>query len=208
MTVELYVDPLCPWCYIVERRLAAAIGGTDIEVTLRSFELDPAMTREPGATAGEQMRDPAWWGAEAEARMERIRALGEAEGAVIDLERARPVSSFDAHRLIQLAQSHGAGLLALQTVLRAYHTDALNIADRTVLTDLASEVGLPASAVKRLWASGEYADRVRTDERRAREVGVRGVPTFVLPDRGPIGGVLSVGQITALLVRQDAGLSP
>lgn len=209
MTVELYVDPLCPWCFIVERRLTVALRdlGAGVDLVLRSFELDPAMRREPGATAAEQMRDPAWWGAEAETRMDRIRALGEAEGVAIDLERARPVNSFDAHRLIQFAQDHGAGLAMLGAILRAYHSDALNIADHPVLTDLASEIGLPSPAAERLWASDDYADQVRADEQRARKSGVRGVPTFVLPGRGPVGGVMSVEEIQALFAAREAGVS-
>ncbi|MGI5164158.1 DsbA family oxidoreductase [Spirillospora sp. CA-253888] len=103
MRIEVYADVLCPWCYIGKRRLAAALAGLEerVEVAWRSFELAPDAPSKPDGTAAEAMRT--WWGDQTESRIARIRSLGAAEGLELDLDKARPVNTFDAHRLIHLA---------------------------------------------------------------------------------------------------------
>ena len=66
MLMEIYSDPLCPWCFIGKRRLAAALRRfphrDEVRVVWRSFELDPDLDRKPGPTAAEAMEqwmDPA-----------------------------------------------------------------------------------------------------------------------------------------------------
>jgi predicted DsbA family dithiol-disulfide isomerase len=53
--VEIWSDIACPWCYIGKRRFEAAFERfehrDDVNVTWRSFELDPDAPRE--RTAGE-----------------------------------------------------------------------------------------------------------------------------------------------------------
>jgi predicted DsbA family dithiol-disulfide isomerase len=105
--VEIYADVLCPWCFIAKRRVSSALtqlaDGSGVEVVWRSYELGPNLSRIPGPTAEEEMRDGSWWGGEAGARISRIRDLGAADGVELNLHLARPVNTFDAHRLVHLA---------------------------------------------------------------------------------------------------------
>src|SRR4051794_17749843 len=54
VTVEIWSDVVCPWCYIGKRRFEAAVERFDgeVDVVWRSFELDPSApaTREHGAS--------------------------------------------------------------------------------------------------------------------------------------------------------------
>src|SRR4051812_18440175 len=55
LQVEVWSDVVCPWCYIGKRRLEAAVQRFDhpVEVTWRSFQLDPSAPAQGGDMASE-----------------------------------------------------------------------------------------------------------------------------------------------------------
>jgi predicted DsbA family dithiol-disulfide isomerase len=111
MKVEVFADVLCPWCFIGKRRLATALAQVadrdQVEVVWRSYELAPEQGRVPGPTAAETMAQ--WWGERTPARIAHIQAVGSADGLELNLHAARPVSTFDAHRVIHLAAERRPG---------------------------------------------------------------------------------------------------
>ncbi|REE97385.1 DsbA family oxidoreductase [Thermomonospora umbrina] len=195
MKVEVFADVLCPWCYIGKRRLEAAAEG--LEVVWRSFELAPGEGRVPGPTAAEAMAG--WYGDQAPARIARIQALGAAEGLELNLHLARPVNTFDAHRLRHLAADRGRADQMMERLLRAYHSEGLNVADPQVLRRLGGDAGLDDDEVRVVLAGAAYADDVREDERRAAEYGVTGVPSLVIDGGPPVSGVQPAADLRRLL---------
>ncbi|MGW0792634.1 DsbA family oxidoreductase [Streptomyces sp. NPDC002911] len=204
MLVEIYSDVLCPWCYIGKRRIATAVDRfahrDRLEIVWRSFELAPDQGPEPGPTAAvamEQWMDPA----AVPARIALIRANGDQEGVELNLHKSRPVSTFDAHRLIHLAAARGRVPQVLEALFHAYHTQGLNVADHTVLSDLAAGAGLDTGDVRELLAGDVYAAQVRADEARAAEFGVSGVPSVVIDGGVPVSGVQDPASLLAALER-------
>ncbi|MFI6712987.1 DsbA family oxidoreductase [Nonomuraea sp. NPDC050478] len=208
MKLEIYADVLCPWCYIGKRRLTAALaqhsGRARVEVAWRSYELAPEAERTPGPTAAEAMAE--WWGEQAPARVEHIRSLGAAEGLELNLHLARPVNTFDAHRLVKLATDRDRADEMMELLLRAYHTEGLNVADVQVLRRLGDQAGLDGDEVRAVLAGDGYADEVRADRRRAAEHGVTGVPSLVVDGRPPVPGVQPVADLYRLLEHGLAAL--
>ncbi|WP_131735839.1 DsbA family oxidoreductase [Actinomadura roseirufa] len=201
MKVEVYADVLCPWCYIGKRRMSAAlaqVGDRDgVQIIWRAFELAPDGGRVPGPTAAEAMAE--WWGDRAPARVARIRALGAAEGLELNLHLARPVGTFDAHRLCRLASARGRGDQMMERLLRGYHTEGLNVADPRVLLRLGGEAGLDESEVETLLSGDGHAEDVRADRRRAAAHGITGVPSLVIEGGPPVSAVQSPGELRRLL---------
>lgn len=212
MRVEVWADVLCPWCSIAERRLTAAARLVDdpsaVDIVWRSYELGPDLARVPGMTAAEEMRDGGWWGEEADARIEHIRRLGAAEGVDLNLDAARPVNTFDAHRVVHLGAEHDRATQVMRGLLRAYHTDGRNVADPDVLRDVGRAAGLPDDELRAVLDGDAHAAAVRDDERRAVELGVQGVPTIVVAGRPPVSGVQSVDDLRDLLDDAAAGIRP
>ncbi|WP_218010430.1 DsbA family oxidoreductase [Actinomadura chibensis] len=203
MRIDVYADVLCPWCYIGKRRLAAALDGLagpePVDVRWRAYELGPDLPRVPGRSAAAQMADPSWWGAEAPSRIDRIRALGAAEGLTLDLHRARPVNTFDAHRLIRFGHERGLGDATAERLLLAYHSEGANVADHGVLERLGTEAGLDDAEVRAVLAGDAHAADVRADERRAARSGVTGVPSLVIDGGRPVPGVQPAHVLRRLL---------
>ncbi|MEW2354286.1 DsbA family oxidoreductase [Spirillospora sp. NPDC029432] len=201
MRLEMYADVLCPWCYIGKRRLSAALaqhtGRGHVEILWRGYELAPEEGRIPGPTAAEAMAG--WWGEQAPARIARIRSLGAAEGLELNLHLARPVNTFDAHRLVKLAAERGRADQMMELLLHGHHTEGRNVADAQVLQRLGSEAELDGDEVRAVLDGDDYAEQVRADRHRAAEHGVTSVPSLVIDGRPPVSGVQPVVDLQRLL---------
>jgi predicted DsbA family dithiol-disulfide isomerase len=187
LKVEIWSDVVCPWCYIGKRRFEAAVEQFDgeVEVTWRSFELDPGAPAVREHTATEHLAAKYGMSHEqAEASHAQMTALAAQEGLEYHFERARGGNSFDAHRLIHLATANGLQDEAMERVMRGYFTEGMAIGDRDVLIALAAELGLDGAALE----GDEYGDAVRADEELARRIGIQGVPFFVLDRRYGVSG--------------------
>lgn len=207
MQIEMHSDVLCPWSYIAKRRLeaASALAGTPIKIVWRSFELSPEGALISGDSAADMIRQ--WRGDAAEARLAQITGFGVVEGIKLDLENARPVNSFNAHRLVHLGAASGKADAVMERLLQAYHSEAKNIADRGVLDRLGREAGLAPGAVAELLAGDDFAAAVRADKRLAVERGISGVPVMVLAGTAPTSAVKPVEELAKLL-RQAAASEP
>lgn len=213
MQVEVWSDVVCPWCYLGKRRLEAALTrfphADDVQVVWRSFELDPSAPRRREGTAAEHLA--AKYGmsaAQVEASWARLTALAEAEGLEYHLDRTQGGSSFDAHRLLQLAREHGLQDAVKERFLRGYFTESLALGEPNVLARLATEAGLPADEVAEVLAGDRFADAVRADERRAAMLGIAGVPFFAVDGRYAVSGAQSAEHLLhALTLAWDSRAS-
>jgi predicted DsbA family dithiol-disulfide isomerase len=183
--VEIWSDIACPWCFIGKRRFETALAGfehgDEVEVTWRSFELDPTAPHEqPGELAALLAEKYGMTIEEARERQQHLTEMAAAEGASFRFDLARRASTFDAHRIVHLAAAHDLQDAMKERLLRAYFSEGELISDRRTLAALAAEVGLPQAEVEETLAGDRYAEEVRDDERTARQLGISAVPTFVV----------------------------
>ena len=193
MQVEIWSDPVCPWCYLGKRRFERALESFDhrdeVTVVYRSFELDPSAP--PGVTTPTVERLAGKYGmtagqaGEAQRQMEQRAAQ---DGLEFRMDGLRSGNTRDAHRLLHLAKAHGVQAELAERLHRAYFTEQASIFDHSSLTELAVEAGLDRDDVIRVLASQEYGDAVDTDEAMAQALGVNGVPLFVIDRRYGISG--------------------
>jgi predicted DsbA family dithiol-disulfide isomerase len=184
MHVEIWSDIACPWCYVGKRRFEKALASFEhrdaVQVTWRSFELDPAAPAErpyDGAThLAEKYGMSRSKALEMQAQMTRNAAT---EGLEFRFDIARGGNTFDAHRTVHLAAAHGLQDAMKERLMRAYLTEGELISDAAVLARLGAEVGLPADEVAAVLESDRYAAQVRDDERVAQGLGIHAVPFFV-----------------------------
>ena len=184
ITVEVWSDLVCPWCFIGKRRLERAIDAVErhhaVRVVWRSFELDPNASRRAELTVPEHLqRDRHLDTTAAAEAIGRVTALAAEVGLVYHLDRARPVNSFDAHRVMHLAEARGVGEPVRERLMRAYTAEGAHLADPQTLVGLGVEAGLDPAATRALLDGDDFAAAVRADEERARRLFVTGVPTFV-----------------------------
>jgi predicted DsbA family dithiol-disulfide isomerase len=115
------------------------------------------------------------------------------------LDTAQPTNTFDAHRVIALASSQGLGEAMSERLFRAYFSEGDLISDHARLSALAGEVGV--SDVDALWEGDAFSDEVRADELAAQELGISGVPAFLVDAKFMVSGAQGTDQILDVLRR-------
>jgi len=192
LTVEIWSDVACPWCYLGKRRLEDALARFDrndeVEVTWRSFQLQPGAPRfgEPGAgTPTREYLAGRFSPAQIEEMQGRLTALAAEDGLDYHLDLGRHGNTFEAHALIHAAARQGFGDAIVERLFKAQHVEGLRLDDPAVLTGLAVEAGLDEAE-----ATPTEADRqaVRKDIEEAGRIGITGVPFFLFGRRLAVSG--------------------
>ncbi len=192
--IEIWSDIMCPFCYLgkgrLEQALAAFPGKAEVEITWKSFQLNPDMPNEPGITLEQYLVDRKGWSPDRiRAGHERIARAGAELGLHYDFDRAVVANSLDAHRLIQAAKAEGKGDVMEDRLFRAYFGEGKSIADHGVLAALAVDAGLDAEKARAVLADPQaYAAEVQADLREAAQLGVTGVPFFVFNRKFAVSG--------------------
>ena len=185
MNVEIWSDIACPWCYVGKRRFEAALKQFDhadqVQVTWRSFELDPSAPAERPESGAEHLASKYGTSIEqAQAMEQRMTETAAGDGLDFRFDKLRLGNTFDGHRIVHLAATYDLQDAIEERLMRAYLTEGELIADHEVLQRLAVEVGLPEDEVREVLLTERFAEEVRDDERTAASLGIRGVPFFVV----------------------------
>ncbi|MFC4559988.1 DsbA family oxidoreductase [Virgibacillus kekensis] len=193
MKIEVWSDFVCPFCYIGKRRLESALDQfphkEEIELEYKSYELDPNAEKNPGKDIHEILAGK--YGMSYEKAKNSNEQLGQqaAElGLTYNFDTMKHTNTFDAHRVAKYAEENGKGKAMTERLLKAYFTDSELISDHETLIRLADEMGLDTDRVTELLKVDDYAIHVRADEEKARQIGVQGVPFFVLNEKYAVSG--------------------
>jgi predicted DsbA family dithiol-disulfide isomerase len=192
LLVEIWSDLVCPWCYLGKRRLEQALEQFPerdrVDVVWRSFELEPDAAATPEPRAEALVRRYGMTPEEAEQRDEHMTALA----AEAELEYRPDLvmlgNTFDAHRVLHAANAAGVQAQAKERLLRGYFTEGRALTDRDTLVELAGEAGLDPDAARAALGGDAYAAEVRAEEHEAAQLGITGVPFFVLGRRYAVSG--------------------
>jgi len=212
LTIDIWSDIACPWCWVGKRHLEAAIDAFDGEVapTWRAFELDPSAPTEAPEQVDYAQRLAAKYRTtrdEAQGMIDRMVTVGRARGLELRFDRVRPTNTFAAHRLLAWAARFGHQTDLEERLFSAYLNEGLAISDHEVLAALAAGVGLDREAAIAVLESDAHAQEVRDDQLLARRLGVSAVPFFLLAGRYAVSGAQPAETLLAAM-RQAADDEP
>lgn len=193
LNIEIWSDVMCPFCYIGKRKFEKALAEfehkDEVEVVWKSFQLNPQMKTEPGKNVTQYLAEAKGWSLDyAQQMTDHVTNLAKAVGLTYHMENAVVANSFDAHRFIQMAKKENKGDAAEEALFKAYFTDGKNTADHKVLTGLATGIGMDSTAVKTMLSGTDYTKEVNSDIAEAEQLGLRGVPFFVLNRQYGVSG--------------------
>ena len=201
MTIEIWSDVMCPFCYIGKRKFENALTQfphkDDVKVIWKSFQLNPNLKTDAHKNTHQYLAEVKGWSLEEAKKMsDHVTNLAKQVGLTYHLDKAVVANSFDAHRFSCLAKKHSLQDKAEERLFLAYFTEGKNTADHATLIQLGVEIGLEADEIKQMLEGNEYAVEVQQDIIEAQQAGVRGVPFFVLGGKYAISGA----QETALFL--------
>jgi predicted DsbA family dithiol-disulfide isomerase len=196
LSIEIYSDVVCPWCYVGKRRLEQALDaipdGNSAQVIWRPFQLNPTM---PKAGLDRRVYLEAKFGGpgEMKAIQDRVAAAGLSVGLEFAFDRMeRTPNTLDAHKLIWLARQEGRQDEVVEALFYGYFTEGRDIGQADTLMSIAVEAGLDQDQVARNLESEEVVKAVQLEEARGHQLGIRGVPYFILNGGATLSGAQPV----------------
>ncbi|MGV0868600.1 DsbA family oxidoreductase [Corynebacterium kalidii] len=187
-SIDVYLDYVCPFCFLVEPALDELKRDRDVDVTIRPFELrpDPVPTLRP-----EDDYLPRVWEASVYPMSERV-------GVPVTLPTVSPQPRTEkAFLVLQLAQEHGRAEHYTEAVFTAFFREDRDIGDEDTLIDIATSVGLDRAEVVAALDSSDRRARHRADlDHAVTTVGVQAVPAIA------VDGVLIPGVPGAARLRK------
>ena len=188
--LDIFSDPVCPWCYIGKANLDRALeahADHPFRIEWHPFQLNPDMPAE-GVDKHDYLA--AKFGEDRLVQMHlRLKEASRAAGAEIDPDTPRRMpNTLDAHRLIHWAGLEGRQTAAVSAIMRAYWREGRDISNAGVLADIAAAAGMDRAVTARLLASDADADDIRARDADARAKGVSAVPTFLIAQQYVVSG--------------------
>ncbi len=182
-SLDILSDPICPWCYIGKVKLDRALAqrpGHGLDISWRPYQLNPEMPAA-GMDRTEYLETKFGGPERARAIYGQIRDAAIAAGLTVDFDKiTRTPNTFDAHRLIRWSRSDGHQQTVVDSLFARYFERGEDIGDRSVLMEVAAEVGMDSSVLTRLYDEDADRDLLTDEEMMARQMGVSGVPTFII----------------------------
>lgn len=193
MVIEMIADLVCPWCYLGLKRLQRALAqrpGRRPRLVWRPFLLNPEAPPQG-------IPLPVYFGAATGGDPDRVIAnvlrAAAPDAGLFDFPRIATVpNSIDAHRLVQWAGRQGHDeilqLRLIDALYRAYFGAGRDLADHAILAGIAGESGLDSTAARRHLDGEDDRVAVLKDHQRVRNLGIKGVPCFIVDGRYALSG--------------------
>ena len=203
--LDIFSDPVCPWCYIGKVLLDRALEAHpahDFVIEWQPFQLNPDLPRE-GVDRASYLEAKFGGKARAAQVYARIEEAAQAAGLAIDFAAMqRMPNTLDAHRLIHWAGLEGRQAAMVAALFAAFFQNGRDIGDVATLVELAAAVGMDPAVVARLLASDADRAEIAARDTHARARGVGAVPTYLIANQYVLSGAQPVdlwGQVIAEL---------
>jgi len=206
MKVEIWSDVMCPFCYIGKRHFENAIETlpfkNEIDVEWKSYQLNPEYHNTNSETVYDYLSKSKGIPVEQAKQMtKQVSDMAAGSGLTINFDKNIPANTFDAHRLIHLAAKHNLQDLAEEKLFEAHFVWGLNIGEHAVLLQLAQEIGLDREESSAVLQGAQFAEAVRYDVYESQNLGIRGVPYFVMDRKYGVSGAQPVQAFTDALTK-------
>ena len=213
ISIDIFSDVVCPWCYIGKRRFETGLGqidddlGVDFDVTYHAYQLDP--TAAPGvATPVREAYAKKFGGAErADEILTHVTTTAAEDGITFHMDRALRANTLLAHRLIWLAgqpDSPVAQAAMKERLMQAYFTDGEHVGSPEVLAACAAELGFDRNEVEDFLSSDRGVTEVRAEIDDAQTNGITAVPTYVFNGEWAVPGAQDADTFEKVLRKMAA----
>ncbi|KZL19096.1 DSBA-like thioredoxin domain protein [Pseudovibrio axinellae] len=191
IVIDVISDVMCPWCFIGKRRLEKALmllPQSTVKVQWHPYQLDATLPKE-GKDRKKYLEDK--FGGEERAKeiYAQVRAAGAAEEINFQFEAIKKApNTIDSHRLIRWARSESMQDAIVEELFKLYFTEGEDLTDKSVLLDAADRAGLNSELISELLDTNQDVKEIESDVNRAHEIGVTGVPFFIIDGRFAVAG--------------------
>lgn len=206
LTLDIWSDMLCPFCYIGKRNLDTALAqfphAAEIDIRWHSYQLAPNLEYNPNIDAHQALADHKGMPYETAKQLnQQVAQMAAQAGIRFDLDTMKWANSLPAHHLLQWAKTQEKTHEMEERLFEAVFVKGENISDDQQLISIAKELGLSEVEAKKAITTKTYTEAVQEDIRNAQYVGLRGVPHFVINEEATFSGALPPASFLEILTQ-------
>ena len=191
MKIDIISDTVCPWCFIGKRRLERALRERpeiDADVRWHPFQLNPEMPLD-GIDRQTYLNLKFGGSTNAQEVYSNVINAGASENLDFNFTAiSRMPSSLLSHRLIYFCRDNSYQSIISENLFRSYFFHGLDIGELSNLVRIAEESGLNAIEIEAYLRSSNHSQLIRTQDKHSRELGISGVPCFIINDEFVVSG--------------------
>lgn len=205
MKIEIWSDINCPFCYIGKKHLDLALDQLDfkdkIQIIHKAYQLDSSLPIQASDMSNLDYltHKKGYPAKQVKAMFDQIKQSAKQVSLDIDPGISIPVNTWNAQKLILLAQEHNLANQMQRALFDAYFTKGLNIADKEVLTQLAISVGLSKQQIQQGFDSEKLNQQINQDIQQGNDLQIKGVPFFVIDQKYGISGAQPIQSFVDVL---------
>lgn len=193
MKIEIWSDVVCPFCYIGKRNLEQALAQfpnrDKLEITWKSFLLDPSLPHTAEDSYADYLvKRKGLSLAQVNGMILGITQTGKKAGLDFNFDKSVLVNSYKAHQFIQFAKTLGLGSQAEEVLFEAFFSSGKDTANIKVLLQLGETIGLNTEELAYVLENNTFATQMEEEIKKAKKLGVNGVPYFVFNQKYAISG--------------------
>lgn len=193
VTIEIWSDIVCPFCYIGKKKMELAIttlqAEDKVDLIWRSFQLDPDFPMNTSVSTNDYLVQRKGYPKDQVTMMTaQLMDQGKAYGIDYQFDHARSFNTLNAHRMIQWAKNDGKSNELKEALMFSYFTEGVDLSVTNNLMTVIGKVGLDIEKAKQILETNAYTEDVEGDINRSRKLGVRGVPYFLINEEVTISG--------------------
>ena len=190
INIKVISDTICPWCYIGKKQLEKAINKIDnieFDISYKPFQLDPTMPTD--GVDRKRYIDRKFGEDTAKEVGNKIREAGKIVGIEFNYENiTKTPNTLNSHRILKWAEKENKQEEALELLFYSYFTEGRDIGNNEELVKIAKKLGLNPKKIEKNLVSDIDIKEIELEEWSYRDLGIAGVPTYILEDNMIITG--------------------
>ena len=190
INIKVISDTICPWCYIGKKQLEKAINKIDnieFDISYKPFQLDPTMPTD--GVDRKRYIDRKFGEDTAKEVGNKIREAGKIVGIEFNYENIiKTPNTLNSHRILKWAEKESKQEEALELLFYSYFTEGRDIGNNEELVKIAKKLGLNPKKIEKNLVSDIDIKEIELEEWSYRDLGIAGVPTYILEDNMIITG--------------------
>lgn len=191
--IDIWSDFVCPFCYLGKKKIESAIEkvgiSEEVEINYHSFLLEPDFPTEYSETNIEYLASRKNYPREQIKVMhQQLVENGKNYGIDFQFSTSLVFNTVNAHRLMQWAKQFDKSKILKDAIMYAYFTDGIDLSKEENLLKIVENSGLNRAEALQVLDSNLFSQEVENDIYTATQIGIKGVPFFVINDKFAISG--------------------
>jgi predicted DsbA family dithiol-disulfide isomerase len=191
--IEIWSDIVCPFCYLGKKKIERAIRKLNLktrpEIIWHSFQLDPHFPKDASISSPKYLSEKKGISEEQINGIHKhLVSQGSLYGIDFQFDKALTFNTYDAHRLWQWSKRLNKSDEVKEALFRAYFTDGIDLSVKENLLDVIADSGLNKDEAEKILNSDSFEQQVEEDKYQASQLGIRGVPYFLINEKAVISG--------------------